>query len=395
MILLDVSHTSHCAAHTGIQRVCRSLYWELWNSDRCLPVCYDPFQESWRTLTLAEVGNLSPNVGELSSTSRRSKWTKGQKLKGRMSRFFPFLARDSRLPEDNIKGFLAPEIFRPDFSPVLRKLPTRLAGPRTALFHDAIPIGFPEYTPVQTVRKFPGYLMDLLQFDGIAAISDTSKRDLLSYWKMNGVVDHPPIVVIPLGTDLVRESSNGGPPDSSEGPPVVLNVGTLEGRKNHLSLLEAAENLWCDGFSFELRIIGALNRETAGRAIESVRKLRRRGRPVRWVGHVSEDRIREEYQNCYFSIYPSLYEGFGLPVLESLSYGKPCICSDRGALLERSKKGGCLVLPDVTNEAIAAGIRQLLVDRELYRKLAAEAKSRTFRTWGDYSNDLVAWIESL
>ena len=326
---------------------------------------------------------------------RKSTWTSGQRLTGRLGRILPFLVRGTRLPDKHFSGLLVPEIFSPQFSTVVGKLPSPIAGPRAALFYDAIPIEFPEYTPRKTVRKFPRYLMDLLQFDGIAAISETSKRDLLSFWKKNGVVKHPPVETIPLGTDPAGESLNGATPDPDKVRPVVLNVGTMEGRKNHLNLLEAAEGLWSAGVSFELRIIGALNRETGGRAIDSVKKLRRKGRPVRWVGHVSEDRIREEYRNCYFSIYPSLYEGFGLPVLESLSYGKPCICSDRGALKEHAKKGGCLVLSDVTDKAIASGMVRLLEDRGLYRKLATEAKNRKFRTWEEYSNDLITWMESL
>ncbi|AWT60465.1 MAG: GDP-mannose-dependent alpha-(1-6)-phosphatidylinositol dimannoside mannosyltransferase [Candidatus Moanabacter tarae] len=395
MILLDVSHTSHCPSNTGIQRVCRSLYRELQDSDLCLPVCYDPYLKSWRILTAGEVENLSPNVGKLSPTNRKSIWNRGQRLKGRWGRIFPVLVRGTRIPDKHFSGFLVPEIFSPKFPNVVNELTPRIAGPRTALFFDAIPIGFPEYTPLTTVRRFPRYLMDLLQFDGIAAISETSKRDLIAFWENNGVVKHPPVESIPLGTDFVSESLICATSDPDEVRPVILNVSTMEGRKNHLKLLEAAEALWSAGVSFELKIIGALNRETGGPAIDLLKRLRRMGRPVCWIGHVSENRIREEYRKCYFSIYPSLYEGFGLPILESLSYGKPCICSDRGALRERIKNGGCLVLSDVTDEAIAVGMRRLLEDRELYRKLASEAKSRKFRTWKEYSNHLIDWMDSL
>jgi glycosyltransferase involved in cell wall biosynthesis len=94
-------------------------------------------------------------------------------------------------------------------------------------------------------------------------------------------------------------------------------------------------------------------------------------------------------------VYPSIAEGFGLPVIESLARGKPCICSGRGALGEISKGGGCIPLdiPDVDH--LASAIASLLDSPARLSELAAAARARTFKSWADYSRELIAWMQSL
>src|SRR5690606_28894027 len=121
-------------------------------------------------------------------------------------------------------------------------------GPRVAIFHDAIGLKLPELTPPGTVARLPGYLRELLQFDGIAAVSEDSAASLRDYWRWLGIDHPPPVHAIPNGVDPVPPApaeANGG------AMPRVLCVGTIEGRKNHLSLLEACEALWTEGFQFE------------------------------------------------------------------------------------------------------------------------------------------------
>src|SRR5207237_647038 len=94
-------------------------------------------------------------------------------------------------------------------------------------------------------------------------------------------------------------------------------------------------------------------------------------------------------------VYPSLLEGFGLPVLESLQHRRPCICSGHGALGESARDGGCVVVSEVGAPTLAAAIKRLLQDPAECRRLAEAAARRRFRTWGDYAGDLLAWMDSL
>ena len=66
---------------------------------------------------------------------------------------------------------------------------------------------------------------------------------------------------------------------------------------------------------------------------------------------------------CHFTVYPSLAEGFGLPIIES---GKPCICSNLGAIGEISTKGGCLTVDSPTPTNLTCSMAKLLKDDSLY-----------------------------
>jgi glycosyltransferase involved in cell wall biosynthesis len=82
-------------------------------------------------------------------------------------------------------------------------------------------------------------------------------------------------------------------------------------------------------------------------------------------------------------------EGFGLPILESLWHGKPCVCGGNGALGEAARGGGCLIVDQTSADAIARGIKRLLRDPATYAQLRGEARTRKFRSWSDYIEKLL------
>jgi glycosyltransferase involved in cell wall biosynthesis len=82
-------------------------------------------------------------------------------------------------------------------------------------------------------------------------------------------------------------------------------------------------------------------------------------------------------------------------VLESLGYGKPCICSAHGALGEAARGGGCSTLDQVDAASLAAAIRALLKNPPALAELSAAARARPFRSWRDYATDLTAWMGTL
>ena len=87
-----------------------------------------------------------------------------------------------------------------------------------------------------------GSLAELLRFDGIAAVSEDSRTSLLEYWRWLGASRTPPVQVIPLGIKPHPFSQIGG--NSPGGAlPIVLCVGSLEGRKNHVTLLDACKEI--------------------------------------------------------------------------------------------------------------------------------------------------------
>lgn len=390
-VLLDLTHTSHTRARTGIQRVTRSLHRAL--GAGAVAITHDPHLREWRTLKPWENENLA---ADSASGQRRAHWPLAAKLRGHAQRLLGGAAApNSHLSAFNAAGLVVPEVFSPAVAAALPALFATTRGPRVALFHDAIALKFPELTPTKTVARFPGYLRELLAFDGIAAVSEDSRDTLLDYWRWLGITATPPVHALPLGVDPVSQLIDDKPVGTSAGVPVVLSVGTLEGRKNHLALLDACEQLWAAGAQFELRLIGLAQPQTGRAALERVRTLQAAGRPLRYDGPADDATLAAAYAGCAFTVYPSLVEGFGLPVIESLAHGKPCVCSARGAIGESARGGGCIALESVDETSLASALGRLLATPAEVATLAAAARARKFRTWNDYAAELTGWMRGL
>ena len=379
-LLLDLTHTSHTRARTGIQRVARALHREL--GVRATAVTHDPFLGAWRPLEDWERANLTSTAA---AEKRGAQWPWTARWRGRWRRTAGHV---EPLPAGSSAGFLTAEIFSPAVAASLPEV-----FPRVAIFHDAIALRFPELTPAGTVARFPGYLRELLKFDGIAAVSEESRESLVNYWRWLGVTDPPPVITLPLGVDPVLPAALAAA--TTGRPPVILSVGTLEGRKNHLALLEACEQLWARGEKFELHLVGAAQAQTGRAALARVHSLQAAGRALRYAGPLPDDAVSAAYAACAFTVYPSLAEGFGLPVIESLAHGRPCVCSACGALGELSRLGGCMPLDPVDASSLAAAITRLLASPAEVATLAAAARSRTFKTWQTYAGELTAWMQTL
>ncbi len=158
------------------------------------------------------------------------------------------------------------------------------------------------------------------------------------------------VLVTPLGVD---DRFFGMAPEAPSRP-YLLAVGTLEPRKNFARLIRAHAR---SGVDLDLRIAGGRgwlcgDVETAARAAPRTRLL----------GHVSDEELRRLLAGATAFLYPSLLEGFGLPVLEAMAAGKPVLTSDREPL--RGLAGDAAILVDPTDEeAIADGIRRISTGR--------------------------------
>lgn len=385
MLLFDATHTSHTRAQTGIQRVCRSLYESLKKHAEITAICCDPHLAAWRTLQRDEQEVLTDRTGG-AGRSRGARWTLAQKLGGRVRRL---LSQVPHLPHSH--ALICPELFTAATGARLKDLLSQVSGPRVAIFHDAIGLRFPELTPPATVSRLPAYLRELLLFDGIAAVSEDSAASLRDYWAWLGVSNPPPVRAILLGLDPIPAAPTAIP----TGRPRVLCVSTIEGRKNHLALLQAAEQLWSENIVFELELVGLARPESAALALVHIDQLKNKGRPLIFRGSVSEADLHAAYARATFTVYPSLAEGFGLPVLESLQHGRPCVCSNQGALGESATPGGCVALPRCDANSLANTMRILLQKPAELAALTAAARTRHFRQWSDYSAELLGWMKSL
>jgi glycosyltransferase involved in cell wall biosynthesis len=380
MWAIDLTHSTHSSAQTGIQQVCRNLARILESDGTALPVVHDRYSGNWRPLDAEERLQLHPDPARKPARKRSSSWSSSQKLRGRWARWSGW---GPRLP--GIQGLFCPELFdtRRDSAIFGENLPPD--APRLAYFHDAIALKFPQWTPKGTVERFPAYLGALARFDHVACISRSSESDLQAFWAEGKIEPKARTSVVSLG--LRQYFGEDRPAAAVPGHPVVLMVGTLEARKNHLALLEACETLWNGGFQFELRLAGMLNRETGAPAAAKVAALAEAGHPVTWEGAVSNQRLAELYSEATVFTYPSLYEGFGLPVLEALAHGLPVLMTTHGALGDLAGKG-CLTC-DGSPVGIGEGLKRLISEPGLRQLLAEEASRRTMRLPGELSAALL------
>jgi len=157
--------------------------------------------------------------------------------------------------------------------------------------------------------------------------------------------------------------------------PYFLFVGCIEPRKNVPGLIRAYQQL-PETFRRDAQLVIA---GPFGWASESVRHLlMSSGNNVRYLGYVPEADLPGLIRGAIGLVYPSYYEGFGLPVAQAMAAGIPVIGSDRGSVPEVIGDGGLCVNPDSTDE-LSSAMQRIATDSELSGSLAAEGKLRASR----------------
>jgi glycosyltransferase involved in cell wall biosynthesis len=238
------------------------------------------------------------------------------------------------------------------YGPLRPRLPLVVTVLDLSVFRH--PEAFPRWTRTAVPRLVPLVLRAATR---ILAISEFTKSELVE------VLDLPPdkVAAVPLAveTDVFRAD---GP--AAEGD-YVLAVGTLEPRKNLSRLVEATRRL-----GVELRVVGA----TGWGRVEVG------GVGVRWLGRVGDDDLARLYRGAAVVAYPSLYEGFGFPVLEAMACGAPVVTS-RGGATEEVAGGAAVLVDPLDPAAIAAGIEEALSRREELR-VSGLARASAF-SWAE------------
>jgi len=274
---------------------------------------------------------------------------------------------------------------RPGFGDFVGHPPCRLA----AMFHDAIPLRWPHITWPQSVQRHPEYMKLLAGFDRVFAISEASRRDLTGFWRWQGVTPRAQVDLVELGADF--DGSNRVQRDAlipSKGRASLLCVGIVEPRKNQAFLLEVAEALWRDGLDFDLHIVGRVNPHFGKPIEDRMKALARREARFRFHAAARDGELGRLYAASRAVVFPTIAEGCGLPLLEALWRGVPCVCSDLPVLRENADAGGCLVAR--VNDAAdwVAKLRTVLTDMDENRRLQTAAMARTLPRWTETAGAL-------
>jgi glycosyltransferase involved in cell wall biosynthesis len=248
-------------------------------------------------------------------------------------------------------------------------VPPAAGRPLVATVHDLAFRHFPDAYPAagrryheRSARVVAGEAVRLL------VPSAATARDLVELYG----VEPERVAVIPLGVEPPAEPDRAGASrllrDLGVRGPFLLAVGTLEPRKNLPRLLAAFGEVTDELPDHHLVVVGPVGWGPALRPTwESVR--------VKLAGPVGDATLHALYQAADGLAYPSLYEGFGLPVLEAMAHGVPVLTSDRSSLPEVAGDAALLVDP-VDRGAIAKGLVRLVGDGALRRRLAAAGRRR-------------------
>lgn len=262
----------------------------------------------------------------------------------------------------------------------------------SAVFHDAIPVQRPEFVPPGLPGSHAEYMRALAGADLILPNSENSAEGWHEFMAAEDLAS-PAVKVCTLASEIPSAPRETRPKEPDPSRPVrVLCVSTLEPRKNHFNFLDAYDKAVAarPDLPLELDLVGAPYVE-AYHVTERVHEaINRHPGRVRWREKVENSLLRALYRECDFTVYPSLVEGFGLPVIESLWFAAPCVCANFGVMAENAAAGGCLTTDVRSPNALAAAILTLAENPGLRRKLSAEAVGRELKTWDDYSQEVVA-----
>ena len=261
-------------------------------------------------------------------------------------------------------------------------LPRLRHVPSVFTLHDIAYLRYPQYHLLQN-RLFLSLMMPrfLAQAQRIIAISESTRREALAAYRL----DPAKIEVVPEGVEPrfapVRDAGLLADVRARYELPArfILFVGTIEPRKNLRTLLEAYAALRPNAPEVGLVIAGGKGWLYA----DFFNQLQALGleSQVRLTGFVPDDDLPALLSAAEAFVYPSVYEGFGLPPLEAMACGTPVLCSDASSLPEVVGQAG-LLLPPTDAAAWAAALQRILSDAPLRADLRERglARARQF-TW--------------
>jgi len=403
LIFIDVTNSTLDPANSGVVRVTRrasSAIQEIAkNGLQIVFVVFDPSLSLFRLLSNEDKIRLStyngPRLAMLPADHPKSSTLE---LAQDLNRFL--------LSSDKVenKWFLLAEIHHGSHLEVAQNYFASLHGLKmAAIFYDMIPIVHPEFVLDPTFRiGHQEYVKTIACYDLLFPISSHAASQLSGYL-LEQSIPLPPIKVIPLGADCDKSQltdasflSQSAFDHSSEGHGFVLCVSTLEPRKNHISLIEGFNLLCNSGKNVDnIRLVLVGNRyHGADELYEFVIAAQLANPLIVYKGIVPDNELERLYNGCLFTVYPSLAEGYGLPIVESLLYSKPVVCHNEGSMAELASKGGSVAIDCRDMQAISETLFSLFPSADqhpaLLKSLYQEALRIKPKSWSLYGEQMVS-----
>lgn len=242
-------------------------------------------------------------------------------------------------------------------------------GPTVITLYDLSFVRHPEWHPTDRVKYFGKYcLQQLTKVDAIITISEFIKKEIISLLGINPAK----IYVTPLGVD--HSFTPGGKVMKELPNKYILFLGNLEPRKNLLTLLNAYRSIPGNlRDRYPLVIAGASGWHTK-ELKKTLRLFQSDEKPI-LTGYVPQKLLPSLYRGASLFVYPSFYEGFGLPIIEAMASGVPVITSNISSFPEVVGDAGLLVNPYDADELKEAMIK-VLEDPKIRKELSEKGMER-------------------
>lgn len=252
-------------------------------------------------------------------------------------------------------------------------IPELVTGPSVVTVHDLSFLRHPERLSSRRKRYLDwAVARSARRATRVIAVSGSTRNDLVDL--LDICTDK--ISVVPLGVDPLFQPAGSGreKPEALRGRPYILHVGTLEPRKNIDVLIRAYARLRATrDLPHALALVGARGWDYQ-RLFELVARLGLREH-VHFADYVRPAHLPLWYTGADLFAFPSVYEGFGLPVLEAMACGLPVVTTDSSSLRELAADAALVVEPG-SSEALEEAMGRILEDRALRDRLRAKGLAR-------------------
>jgi glycosyltransferase involved in cell wall biosynthesis len=247
----------------------------------------------------------------------------------------------------------------------LPRLLGAVARRRVVTIHDLTFKRFPELLQKETLANLEHHMQrELAHADAAICVSESTRQDLLAFY------DIDPSRAVTILSGLSVPSHTPLPTPHSLPKNYILFVSTIEPRKNLDVLLDAYARLRARGaYDGELVIVGKIG----WKAEAMVKRLRAPG--VRHLDYVAPPQLAAIYKNAELFVFPSIYEGFGFPLLEAMAYGVPSIAA-RSSSLPEIGGDAALYFDPRDSHALEVEMERVLTDAALRAKLAEAGVAR-------------------
>jgi glycosyltransferase involved in cell wall biosynthesis len=280
----------------------------------------------------------------------------------------------------------------PEYLRRVREAKARFGLRYIPFLHDCIPLVVPEHCAEELVGEFARWFAGLcLHADAVLVNSDCTREDFRRLSRLVLPAREIPCHVVPLDAAPAIPEPAPLPALLRDGRPFVLNVGTIESRKNHLLVFQA----W-------LTLVRRFGAEAVpdlvcvckqGWLAEEALRLHARSPILRAKVHllhnVPDTVLEGLYRDCLFTLYNSFYEGWGLPVTESLAHGKVALVPNHSGLRESGAAGAVFFAPNSEPELVEQ-VRSLSSDADHRQRLEARiAEQVRLRSWAEIAAQVV------